>query len=274
MKRRSKKKIENRKKLWLIIPIVITLFIFYYLLTNTTNKTIKLNDIFNNLTEYDNSMYLNSLNQKQKDQLIASLNQSFYEECKNKDTCTVPYLSVYMDIMMNLGVHEDKILKDKESIVISFYSSLPHELTEQDLNGFEIQFLTNLCKVGVVNQTEKLSVGKRIINIERNNPFLAYKHISYFIKCLDAETIDELSNITSISLNELNNKLCNNLPAFQYINQNDSCQVLAYLRIKKFCGIEIMSDERSVENILLLNKYESYYQKNCKVELSSFNLNN
>ena len=64
--------------------------------------------------------------------------------------------------------------------------------------------------------------------------------------------------ILAISSDELNEKLCQTLLDIQNINQNDTCTVFVYLKIKQFCDIDITSDEKVMAEKLVSQKYKYY----------------
>lgn len=68
------KKKNNKYMLLFIFFLVFAILLFSYLVIKTSKKTaVDLNHILENLTEYNNPTYLNTLSTKQKKQLIDSL---------------------------------------------------------------------------------------------------------------------------------------------------------------------------------------------------------
>jgi len=256
------KKKNNKYMLLFIFFLVFAILLFSYLVIKTSKKTaVDLNHILENLTEYNNPTYLNTLSTKQKKQLIDSLEQTFYDICSNKDKCSIPFLFVYMDIKLNSGLSPDEILSGKEYIITSVYSDLSHNLTEYELKGFKVPFLIDLCKVGFLNQSEKIFWGRELSKFPIN-----YKSILYFNECLGINTISDLKKIYEIE----EKSTCITLPT---LDVTDCCQLFINLRVLNFCENEEIKNnsffyEKSIVNFFLSKEYKSFYEENCKNSLS------
>jgi hypothetical protein len=272
----------KNKKIMINISIIIIITIFLIisiliLLKNKSYKEIKndlnvststyisLESLYGNLTEYDNPEYMATLTQEQKNNISTDLDKLFYLKCQVQKDCTISFLSTYIDLKENLGISAEEIMKNKETEFLAAYSKIPINLTENELKRFEIPLLTKLCNIGILNQTEKDSWGKRILNIEKSDTSIGnYKQILYFIQCLNISNIDKI-NYAGINREEINNELCSISSNLNIIN---NCNFLVNLRIKKFCGIQITEDDKTLADIHLSENYNSYYIKNCQNILS------
>jgi len=273
---KNKKKLKIRKIYSSIIIISILAILSFFILKNNvlqnniTNTTwcvrTETNKIFGNLTEYNNPLYMSTLTETHRNDFLMNLDQMFNVKCDLNNKCSVSFLSVFIDMKTNLGIPKDDILKNREHATASTYLKIPHKLTENELKGFEIPLLINLCKVGFLNQTEKVIWGERIIDIEKSDLSLSsYKQILYFIDCLNMNTINDLNKS---DVDKIKNKLCSNAQQ-DIINIFNPCEVFVNLRVKHFCGIEVTSDEKIITDTILSEKYYSYSSRYCQDKLSN-----
>jgi len=265
---KRKSKIKKNYIVFIGVAAVLLIISVFMLQRNIGNERFapNISAVMSDLSEYNNQLYMNTLTKQERDNLSTELDNLFHQNCEVHGGCSIAFLSVYIDIKRNLGIPLNEILQGREDVFMSAYSQIPYKLTENELKGFEIPFLIKICKSDIINQTEKISWGKRVVNIERSN-LSSYKQILYSIECLDADSISDLSKTTGTDLDNLNTKLCNNIvTSILYVN--DVCNFFVNLKMKKFCGIEITSNEQISADMILSQKYEKFYHKNCQDKLS------
>lgn len=283
-----------KRKITLAVSIIIIVAACAYFYFLKPKEAIEINKILENPNEYSTPAYLRSLSIEQRTRLIDDFNNLLYENCKDgklNENCT-PYL-VYSYLRTRLTIAEFEVFPDPEkefrnmdkvvlnntipNIYLNSLKDLP-TLTEDDLKGFVVPLLTKMCMLRFSNGThliptwwfpygEKIDWAKKIIYINKTNWHSTDMQIYYLVNCINARTVNESSQKLNISLDELSNRICNILPTFSNINQEDLCEIFDYLKIKRFCLINITADERTLIENLLSKDYESNYQKDCKWKL-------
>ncbi|MFH0832588.1 MAG: hypothetical protein V1900_02640 [Candidatus Aenigmatarchaeota archaeon] len=268
-RRKVQPKVQKVKSSWILaIFIIVALsLIYYYNLQKLPSTPLNINEIWSNLNEYNNPRYFNSLTQEQRNQIANDLDRLF-DDCNSKKNCAVPFLFVYMQMKANLGFEPFEIMRDRTDAIMSAYNNLPSTLTENDLKGFYIPFITKLCRFGMLDRTSELSWANKIMGVEKTKWESTYMQIYYFVDCMHANNISDLSTNSGIPMEELNSKVCNILPSIQDMNQKDLCEVFDYMLAKRFCLAEITAEESAVAESLLSNEYNFIYQIGCKAKLT------
>lgn len=283
-----KRKVESMAFI-LIIILCIGLYFYYYPPTKP-EETVDINKILYNPNEYNNPTYLKTLSDGQKTQLIDSFDNLLYENCKDEklnEDCSPYFVYSYLKTKFILGQsgytsknpEKDYDIIDNKIRKIYLNSLDSSILTEDDLKGFVVPLLAEMCTIGFSNGTyvsyvywfpeqTRIYWMQKLLDINKTNWQSTDMQIYYSINCLGALTVNDLSRRSGIDQDELNNRICNILPTFSNINQEDLCEIFDYLKIKRFCLINITADERTLVENLLSKDYESNYQKGCKEKLS------
>lgn len=264
-----------KKKIGILLVAILTLcagIFFWHLVAMSKEEVIDVNKILENPDEYNNPISLNSLSDKQKFQVIISFNDLLYENCKDgklNEKCTTYFLYSYMNVMLNLqqayNTHSTDILN---STYLDFKSKYDL-LTEDDFKGFAVPLLTQFCRAGVIlDETERIYWVQKVIDVNKTIWQSTDMQIFYLKSCMRVLNITQLSEKTGIKLEELNSKICNMVSTLRDVNTKDLCCVVDYLSMKRFCGVNITTEDRVLVEDLISKKYESYHQNDCMNALS------
>ncbi|MFH0832591.1 MAG: hypothetical protein V1900_02655 [Candidatus Aenigmatarchaeota archaeon] len=287
---------KRKVELTVFFLIIILCIGLYYYQFSKNEEIIDPNKILENSAQYANKLYLENLSNTQRAQLVKSFNNLLYERCKNwalNENCNVHFIYTYLRTRFviveienapigwgNMNSIDNEIFNHK---IVEIYLNLLKDyptLREDDLNGYLVPLLIQMCNTHFFNGTDKFPTywfsdqdktywAEKIILIDKKNWISTYMQISYMVECIKADTTKDLSQRLNMSLNKLNNMVCNILPAFNNIIREDPCKIHNYLRIKQFCSINITEEERASAENILLKDYESNHQKECKAMLKS-----
>jgi len=275
---------DKRLKLTIliIIPLIVLIscaVLYFSLICKETkdatdsNKTVGINEIFKNPNEYNNPTYLQSLPTDQRENIINSFNYLLEEECGNGElnkNCTSYLLYSYMTLFLNVGQYpSSESMNIINNTYLDFKSGI-ETLTESNLKGFDIPLLSTFCRMGILNDEERIYWLKKLLDINKTNWKSTDMQLFYVKWCLGARNITHLSEISELDLKDLNKKMCDVLPELKDTGVEDLCDVFDCMNTRAFCLIDITSEDKNILESLISKECETNYQKNCKEKLLKF----
>lgn len=261
----------------LIAVIALSVILYFQLKPEEISKIVS--RILENPDEYNNPLYLRSLTLDEKRELNSYIDGLLFDTCKDRKiagNCTNYFVLSLMQMKINMETLPITMVPTEKAnyliLLIGIYSDLRSKydtLTEDDLTGFTIPLVTSFCRLQLINETERMFWLDNILNVDKTSSHTTGIQIFYAMNCFSTDTnnpvadITELSSVTGKTVQELNSKICNNLPSVT----GDICLVFDALEAKRFCMLSLAEDKSLMEN-LLAKEYSTNHERLCEMKLS------